>query len=88
MAAACVRLRLGRYCEYRYYIKIQQVDLLFIFIGIITTCFAISSTISYNENKNDQKSDDVSIKFILVMVICLQIWMIYGIEKDGIVLIR
>ena len=70
-----------------------MVDLLLTFIGFMATCFAatcfaVSSTLpQIMKAIRTKKSDDVSIRFILILIIGLMLWVIYGIGKDDIVLI-
>ncbi|TVP41998.1 SemiSWEET family sugar transporter [Candidatus Nitrosocosmicus arcticus] len=65
-----------------------MIDLLLTFIGFMATCFAVSSTLpQIMKAIRTKKSDDVSIRFILILIIGLMFWVIYGIGKDDIVLI-
>ena len=54
----------------------------------MATGFAVSSTVpQIRKALRTKKSDDVSIRFIIVLIIGLSLWVIYGIGKNDIVLI-
>ena len=54
----------------------------------MATGFAESSTVpQIRKALRTKKSDDVSIRFIIVLIIGLSLWVIYGIGKNDIVLI-
>lgn len=57
-------------------------------IGFIATGFAVSSTVpQIRKALRTRKSDDVSIRFIIVLIIGLSFWVMYGIGKNDTVLI-
>lgn len=62
-----------------------MVDLLHTFIGFVTTCFAVPSIYIRLKTIMTKKSEDMSIRFILIMIIGLLFWMMYGIGKDDII---
>jgi len=65
-----------------------MVDFLLPIIGFIATGFAVSSTVpQIRKALITRKSDDVSIRFIIVLIIGLSFWVMYGIGKNDIVLI-
>jgi MtN3 and saliva related transmembrane protein len=65
-----------------------MVDLLLPIIGFAATSFAVSSTVpQIGKALKTKRSDDVSIQFIIVLIIGLLLWVVYGIGKDDIVLI-
>ena len=65
-----------------------MVDFLWPIIGFMATGFAVSSTIpQIRKALRTKKSDDVSIRFIIVLIIGLSLWVVYGIGKNDIVLI-
>ena len=65
-----------------------MVDFLWPIIGFMATGFAVSSTVpQIRKALRTKKSDDVSIRFIIVLIIGLSLWVIYGIGKNDIVLI-
>jgi MtN3 and saliva related transmembrane protein len=65
-----------------------MVDFLWPIIGFMATGFAVSSTVpQIRKALRTKESDDVSIRFIIVLIIGLSLWVVYGIGKNDIVLI-
>lgn len=65
-----------------------MVDILLTIIGLMATAFAVTSTIpQIRKVLKTKKSDDVSIRFLVVLIIGLLLWVIYGVGKKDIVLI-
>ena len=65
-----------------------MVDFLFPIIGFMATGFSVSSAVpQIRKALRTKKSDDVSIRFIIVLIIGLSLWVVYGIGKSDIVLI-
>ena len=65
-----------------------MVDFLWPIIGFMATGFAVSSTVpQIRKALRTQESDDVSIRFIIVLIIGLSLWVVYGLGKNDIVLI-
>ncbi len=65
-----------------------MVDFLWPIIGFMATGFAVSSTVpQIRKALRTKKSDDISIRFIIVLIIGLSLWVVYGIGKNDIVLI-
>jgi len=65
-----------------------MVDVLLPLIGFMATGFAVASSISQiRKATRTKKSDDLSIRFIIVLIIGLSLWVVYGIGKEDIVLI-
>ena len=63
-------------------------DILWSIIGFMATAFAVSSTIPQMKKAlKTKKSDDISIRFILVLIIGLSLWVVYGIGRKDIVII-
>jgi MtN3 and saliva related transmembrane protein len=57
-------------------------------IGFVATGFAVSSTVpQISKALRTKKSDDISLRFIVVLIIGLSFWVIYGIGKKDVVLI-
>jgi MtN3 and saliva related transmembrane protein len=57
-------------------------------IGFVATGFAVSSTVpQISKALRTKKSDDISLRFIVVLIIGLSFWVIYGIGKRDAVLI-
>ena len=65
-----------------------MVDFLWPNIGFMATTFAVSSTVpQIRKALRTKKSDDVSIRFIVVLIIGLSLLVIYEIGRNDIVLI-
>jgi MtN3 and saliva related transmembrane protein len=65
-----------------------MVDFLWPIIGFMATGFAVSSTIpQIRKALRTKKSDDVSIRFIIVLIIGLSLWVVYGMGRNDIVII-
>ena len=65
-----------------------MVDFLLPIIGFAATSFAVSSTVpQIGKALKTRRSEDVSIRFIIVLIIGLLLWVVYGIGKNDIVLI-
>jgi MtN3 and saliva related transmembrane protein len=57
-------------------------------IGFVATSFAVSSTVpQISKALRTKKSDDISLRFIVVLIIGLSFWVIYGIGRRDVVLI-
>ena len=64
------------------------MDILWFIVGFMATAFAVSSTIPQMKKAlKTKKSDDVSIRFILVLIIGLSLWVVYGVGRKDIVII-
>lgn len=64
------------------------MDFLLYIIGFMATGFAVSSTVpQIRKALRIKKSDDVSIRFILLLIVGLSLWVVYGIGKNDIVII-
>ena len=65
-----------------------MVDFLLPTIGFVATGFAVSRTVpQIRKALITKKSDDVSIRFIIVLIIGLSFWVIYGVGKNDTILI-
>jgi MtN3 and saliva related transmembrane protein len=65
-----------------------MIDFLLPIIGFAATSFAVSSTVpQIGKALKTKRSEDVSIRFIIVLIIGLLLWVVYGIGKNDIVLI-
>ena len=65
-----------------------MVDILITFIGLLATVFTVVSTVPQIKKALKTKdTEDVSIRFLLVLIAGLSLWVIYGIGKNDIVLI-
>jgi MtN3 and saliva related transmembrane protein len=57
-------------------------------IGFLASGFAVSSTFpQISKALRTKKSDDISLRFIVVLIIGLSFWVIYGVGKSDVVLI-
>jgi MtN3 and saliva related transmembrane protein len=64
------------------------MDFFLYIIGFMATGFAVSSTVpQIRKALRIKKSDDVSIRFILLLIVGLSLWVVYGIGKNDIVII-
>ena len=65
-----------------------MVDFLLPVIGFMATGFAVTSTVpQIRKALRTKKSDDLSIRFIIVLITGLSLWVVYGVGKNDIVLI-
>jgi MtN3 and saliva related transmembrane protein len=65
-----------------------MVDLLITFIGLLATVFTVASTIPQIKKALKTKdTKDVSIRFLLVLIAGLSLWVIYGIGRADIVIV-
>ena len=57
-------------------------------IGFLASGFAVFSTFpQITKALRTKKSDDISLRFIVVLIIGLSFWVIYGVGKSDVVLI-
>lgn len=62
-------------------------NFLIAFIGIFATLFAVSSTVpQIIKGIKTKKMDDVSLWLIMVLIVGLSLWVIYGIAMNDIVI--
>ena len=65
-----------------------MIDFLWPIIGFMATGFAVSSTVpQIRKALRTKKSEDVSIRFIIFLIIGLSLWVVYGIGKNDFVII-
>ena len=65
-----------------------MIDILITFIGLLATVFTVASTVPQIKKALKTKdTEDVSIRFLLVLIAGLSLWVIYGIGKNDIVII-
>ena len=66
-----------------------MVDILITFIGLLATAFTVTSTVPQIKKALITKdTEDVSIRFLLVLVAGLSLWVIYGIGRADIVIVK
>jgi MtN3 and saliva related transmembrane protein len=65
-----------------------MVDFLLPIIGFMATGFAVSSAIpQIRKALKTKDTDDLSIRFIIVLIVGLSLWVVYGIGKSDFVII-
>jgi MtN3 and saliva related transmembrane protein len=65
-----------------------MVDILLTFIGFMATAFSVASTLpQIKKALRTKDTDDVSIRFLVVLIVGLFLWAIYGIGRTDIVII-
>jgi MtN3 and saliva related transmembrane protein len=65
-----------------------MVDILITFIGLLVTAFTVVSTVpQIKKALRTKDTEDVSIRFLLVLVVGLSLWVIYGIGRADIVIV-
>jgi MtN3 and saliva related transmembrane protein len=65
-----------------------MVDILITFIGLLATAFTVVSTVpQIKKALRTKDTEDVSIRFLLVLVVGLSLWVIYGIGRADIVIV-
>ena len=65
-----------------------MVDILITFIGLLATAFTVVSTVpQIKKALRTKDTEDVSIRFLLVLVAGLSLWVIYGIGRADIVIV-
>ena len=65
-----------------------MVDILITFIGLLATAFTVASTVpQIKKALRTKDTEDVSIRFLLVLVVGLSLWVIYGIGRADIVIV-
>ena len=66
-----------------------MVDILITFIGLLATAFTVASTVpQIKKALRTKDTEDVSIRFLLVLVAGLSLWVIYGIGRADIVIVK
>ena len=65
-----------------------MVDILITFIGLLATAFTVASTVpQIKKALRTKDTDDVSIRFLVVLIAGLSLWVIYGIGRADIVIV-
>jgi len=65
-----------------------MVDLVITFIGLLATVFTVASTLpQIKKALNTKDTEDVSIRFLLVLIAGLSLWVFYGIGRADIVIV-
>jgi len=65
-----------------------MADLLITFIGLLATVFTVASTVPQIKKALKTKdTEDVSIRFLLVLIAGLSLWVVYGIGRADLVIV-
>ncbi|MBA3977962.1 MAG: hypothetical protein H0X50_07215 [Nitrosopumilus sp.] len=65
-----------------------MVDFLLPIIGFMATGFAVSSAVpQIRKALKTKDTDDLSIRFVIVLIVGLSLWVVYGIGKNDFVII-
>jgi len=65
-----------------------MVDILITFVGLLATAFTVASTLPQIKKALKTKdTDDVSIRFLMVLIMGLSLWVVYGIGRGDIVIV-
>ena len=65
-----------------------MVDILITFIGLLATAFTVASTVpQIKKALRTKDTDDVSIRFLVVLIVGLFLWTLYGVGRADIVII-
>lgn len=65
-----------------------MVDILLTLIGLMATAFSVASTVPQIKKALKTKdTEDVSIRFLVVLIVGLFLWAIYGIGRADIIIV-
>ena len=65
-----------------------MAELLITFVGLLATVFTVASTVpQIKKALRTKDTEDVSIRFLLVLITGLSLWVIYGIGRSDIVIV-
>ena len=66
-----------------------MIDILLTFIGLLATAFSVASTLpQIRKALKTKDTEDVSIRFLVVLIIGLFLWAIYGLGRaDSVIII-
>jgi MtN3 and saliva related transmembrane protein len=65
-----------------------MADILLTFIGLMATAFSVASTVpQIRKALKTKDTEDVSIRFLVVLIVGLFLWAIYGIGRADIVIV-
>lgn len=65
-----------------------MVDILITFIGLLATAFTVASTVpQIKKALRTKDTDDVSIRFLVVLTVGLFLWTLYGVGRADVVII-
>jgi MtN3 and saliva related transmembrane protein len=65
-----------------------MIDILITIIGFMATAFTVASTVpQIRKALKTKDTDDVSIRFLIVLIIGLSLWVTYGFGKNDFVIV-
>jgi MtN3 and saliva related transmembrane protein len=65
-----------------------MTDLLTTFIGLLATAFTVASTVpQIKKALKTRDTEDVSIRFLIVLIAGLSLWVVYGIGRADMVIV-
>ena len=65
-----------------------MADILITFIGLLATAFTVASTVpQIRKALKTKDTEDVSIRFLIVLIVGLSLWVLYGIGKTDVVIV-
>jgi len=65
-----------------------MVDILITFIGLLATAFTVASTVpQIKKALRTKDTDDVSVRFLVVLIVGLFLWTLYGVGRADVVII-
>lgn len=63
-------------------------EILITLIGLMATAFTVASTVpQIRKALKTKDTDDVSIRFLIVLIVGLSLWVIYGIGRKDLVIV-
>jgi MtN3 and saliva related transmembrane protein len=64
------------------------IDIWLTFIGLLATAFTVASTIpQIIKAVRTKDTEDVSIRFLIVLIVGLFLWVVYGVGKSDIIIV-
>ncbi len=65
-----------------------MADILITVIGLLATAFTVASTVPQIKKALKTKdTDDVSIRFLIVLIVGLSLWVVYGIGRADMIIV-
>lgn len=65
-----------------------MIDIWLTFVGLLATAFTVASTIpQIIKAIRTKDTEDVSIRFLIVLIVGLFLWVIYGVGKSDIIIV-
>jgi MtN3 and saliva related transmembrane protein len=64
------------------------IDIWLTFIGLLATAFTVASTIpQIIKAVRTKDTEDVSIRFLIVLIVGLFLWVVYGVGKSDVIIV-